>query len=433
MKCHQCVRFLCAMATLPIVLVPTSTTATPPQVGDPAPPLDLDVLLQAPDGAKADWDSLRGKVVVLEFWATWCVPCVRDIPFFNKLQDAFKDKPVQFISITDESKSVVTPFLEKEPIHGWVGLDSDGETFRAYAVAGRPTTVVVDQQGKLVGWTILSSLVEHPEILDDLLAGRPRRLGEATSLQHPELFTYLGLDIDGLADSGTNQPLCLIVIRPAQPIEPKAFANTGRASLESGVTLRSAIARMYNVAWHRIVGTAQLPEDREYDIIFSWPEGDYQRGRALLREAFEATFNLRIRPEKRTMDVYVLGVPPGGQPRLEAGMSRMLYDEETGNYAPTSELLQRMKAGEKFFLALGDTHRIAQHLDHALGRPVVDETGIDLDGYYWFYFPYDRDKPDKEYVIKTVEEKYGLTLTPAKREVEVLVVDEAKPSDGATE
>jgi len=238
------------MVVVPVVLLPALAKAVPPQVGERAPALDLEKLLQAPEGAKADWESLRGKVVVLDFWATWCVPCVRDIPFLNKLQDAFKDKPVQFIAVTDEPKSIVGPFLKKNPIKGWIGLDADGSAFKAYAVLARPTAVVVDQQGRLVGWTIPSTLVDHPDILDDLIAGKPRNLGGPASLRHPDMLTHMGLDIDELVGTEQNRPLCVIVIRPAQPIERKALANSGSASFYSEITLRSAITSLYDVAWH---------------------------------------------------------------------------------------------------------------------------------------------------------------------------------------
>src|SRR5262245_37427861 len=91
--------------------------AAEPTVGAEPPPLQLEKVLQAPAGARASWDALQGKVVVLEFWATWCGPCITAIPHLNELADAFKDKPVQFIAITDEDEKVVAPFLKRKPIH----------------------------------------------------------------------------------------------------------------------------------------------------------------------------------------------------------------------------------------------------------------------------------------------------------------------------
>ncbi len=101
----------------------------------------------------------------------------------------------------------------------------------------------------------------------------------------------------------------------------------------------------------------------------------------------------------------------------------MNYDRETGLAAPTIEILERMKAGEKFFQDIGSTTRLALHLSHAIDSPVVDETQIE--GRYNFFFPWDRDHDDTQVIIKALRDKFGLTLTPAKREIEVLVVRQA--------
>src|SRR6478672_11497691 len=81
-----------------------------PTIGQAAPPLAV-ALLQAPADTKADWSALKGKVTVLEFWATWCGPCVGAISHMNELAEAFKDRPVQFIAITDEKEATIKEFL----------------------------------------------------------------------------------------------------------------------------------------------------------------------------------------------------------------------------------------------------------------------------------------------------------------------------------
>src|SRR6185503_14723652 len=129
------------------------------KVGDKAL-LQATDLLQAPAGAKMDAEALRGKVVVLEFWATWCGPCLAAIPHMNELADQFKGKPVQFIAITAEEKPVVKEFLSKREIHSWVGLDTNSAMNQAYGVGGIPLTVVLDQEGKIAAITYPTSLTE---------------------------------------------------------------------------------------------------------------------------------------------------------------------------------------------------------------------------------------------------------------------------------
>src|SRR5882724_1084408 len=100
---------ICLFASITMTTITTNTSSQQPQMievpelkaGTAAPDLGLTAVLQSPDGTNADWASLKGKVVVLEFWATWCAPCIAVQPHLNELTDEFKDKSVQFISITN--------------------------------------------------------------------------------------------------------------------------------------------------------------------------------------------------------------------------------------------------------------------------------------------------------------------------------------------
>src|ERR1700679_2534416 len=94
-----------------------------PKRGDMPPPLVVSQIIQGPVPKEVSWDKLKGKVVVLEFWATWCGPCIKAIPHLNDLAEQFKGKPVVFISVTSENEDVVRFFLKKHPMKTWVGLD----------------------------------------------------------------------------------------------------------------------------------------------------------------------------------------------------------------------------------------------------------------------------------------------------------------------
>jgi thiol-disulfide isomerase/thioredoxin len=129
-----------------------------------APPLMIDALPQAPDGAVADLQQLRGKLIVLEFWATWCGPCRKVIPHWNELVESCKDDPIVFISVTNEDAAKVRAWIEEHPVSGWIGLDrvseegGFGQTAAAFGVRAIPHTVVIDQYGILVAHT-------RPELL----------------------------------------------------------------------------------------------------------------------------------------------------------------------------------------------------------------------------------------------------------------------------
>jgi thiol-disulfide isomerase/thioredoxin len=93
--------------------------------------------------------ALRGKVVVLEFWATWCPPCRTSIPHLIKLNREYKDKGVVFVSLTDEPRATVEPFAAQMKMDYAIGGGSP--TAGAYGVQGIPTAFIIDPAGR-VAW-----------------------------------------------------------------------------------------------------------------------------------------------------------------------------------------------------------------------------------------------------------------------------------------
>jgi uncharacterized protein (TIGR03435 family) len=406
-------RALQIVSTLALVVPAVAISQTSePKVGEPPPPLHLQSLLQAPEGAKTAWPALKGKVVVLEFWATWCGPCVAAIPHLNDLADQFKDEPVQFIAITDEDEHIITPFLKRRPIHAWVGLDAGKSTFKSYGITGIPHTVMVDKKGKIVAITHPTSLTE--KILKDALAGRKLALAQPTQSHRggirPGEVPYSG-------DNGQS-PLFQVLIRPT-PADNQG--GTGMASGNGGLTFSGGtvfdvISACYGISPVRVVTNCTLP-DSKFDFVVKTQGKPGDVATTWLRQAVETTFNLHPRRETRTVGVFVLSVATTNAQYLTPTVS-------TGGSSSQS------RPGN--LLGVNQTiGALAWSLEGKLRKPVLDETG--LTNHYDFELKWadvsdEHPKPDS--LVEAVREQLGLELKPATRPVEMLVVEKGpKPPE----
>jgi thiol-disulfide isomerase/thioredoxin len=125
---------------------PARSADTQSLVGRAAPDFNLPSL----DGAPVVLAELKGKVVVVDFWATWCPPCRKSLPHLQRLsQDAdLQKKGVKVVAVDlRESKEKVREFLTQNSYSFPVALDGDGATGGKYLVQGIPTTVVIDAAG----------------------------------------------------------------------------------------------------------------------------------------------------------------------------------------------------------------------------------------------------------------------------------------------
>lgn len=122
--------------------------------GQPAPDFEVESL----DGAKTRLASLKGKVVLLDFWATWCEPCRVGLPHTAKLAKDYRSEELAVLAITDEDKPTIEAFLREMRLELPVFRDPDGDSFRAFSVMALPTVVVIGRDG-----TVVSTLVGLPE------------------------------------------------------------------------------------------------------------------------------------------------------------------------------------------------------------------------------------------------------------------------------
>ncbi len=129
-----------------------------------------DFTVKGLDGAEVKLSSLKGKVVMVNFWATWCPPCKEEIPSMMQLNKSMEGKPFQMlaISIDEGGKGAVEKYFQTSGNSLPAYLDTDGAISKMYGITGVPETFILDRAGlvqkKVVGGMDWSS----PEVLSYL-------------------------------------------------------------------------------------------------------------------------------------------------------------------------------------------------------------------------------------------------------------------------
>jgi thiol-disulfide isomerase/thioredoxin len=123
-----------------------ATGTESPLVGQAAYAFNLDLL----DGKKFQLADRKGHVVVLDFWATWCGPCMQSMPLVDGVVREFADKGVELIAVNmEEQPEQIKAMLERHKLKVAVALDRDGVVAAKYAVTAIPQTVIIDKEGKV--------------------------------------------------------------------------------------------------------------------------------------------------------------------------------------------------------------------------------------------------------------------------------------------
>ena len=141
-------RFFCVLSML-IALALVNTTA----FGDEAADLEVPLFtLKDQKGNDVSLEAQRGKVVMINFWATWCPPCIKELPTMIELKESLADKPFEILAINmGEEPWVIEQFLAKfdATFNFPLLLDSIGKVATAYKVSGLPATMLVDKEGRI--------------------------------------------------------------------------------------------------------------------------------------------------------------------------------------------------------------------------------------------------------------------------------------------
>jgi thiol-disulfide isomerase/thioredoxin len=337
---------------------PAGPTPSEPALGKVLPPFDM-TLVSAPNGAKADWASLKGRAVVLEFWATWCAPCVDAVPHLNQLADKFKGRPIQFVSVSIEPgrETAVRSFLKKVPMRSWVGVAGKG-MIDAYKGRQVPETFLVDRTGKLVAITHPSKVTER--VLEDLIEGRDPGLGNSRrpAAKPPEAA-------EPKADEKPTPPY--VRIAPCPPETRSGSAIGPQRWQGKGMDAASVLSVALGVPMARIQIDGTLPTGK-YTLDAAFPEEmSAEEKHTLGALVVPQALGFRAKKQTTERETLVLTCPEG--PRGE------FRENDQGGRAGSGPGFSSGVAAVPIL--------ISRSLEGDLGLPVIDEMGLKGRRYDW--------------------------------------------------
>jgi len=123
-------------------------------VADDADLEKADFTLKDLQGRNVTLSQLRGKIVLVNFWATWCGPCLLEMPDLNDLYSRFKSQGLVVLSLTSEESTKVNSYVNKIGYHAPVLLDPDSEAAKRFHVENLPRSFVFNRKGKLVAMAV---------------------------------------------------------------------------------------------------------------------------------------------------------------------------------------------------------------------------------------------------------------------------------------
>jgi len=300
------------------------------QLGDPAKPLEIKDWVK---GGPVDLSAGKGKTIhVVEFWATWCAPCLTSIPHLTELQRQFKDKGVVFVGVSNEKTDVVKKFVDKmgDKMDYTVAIDA-GKTsegyMEAYGAEGIPHAFVVDREGKVV-WE------GHPmDGLDKVLAQMVEGKFDMTNSMRrasikAKLSEYVQLTLSG------EQPDQLAKLESELVELEKEFGNILDGEKFDPADVRKRIAFGEKVMRYQQLLAAG---DDKAQIATLEQELEASAPKDFNLQEFKASVEKAVQQRKEAMAIqtlfnsYARSVSEGGDSSKSAELGRQISEFKTSN------------------------------------------------------------------------------------------------------
>jgi cytochrome c biogenesis protein CcmG/thiol:disulfide interchange protein DsbE len=359
--------------------------------------------LKDAQGREVSLASYKGKVVLLNFWATWCVGCKQEIPWFMDFQTKYKADGLEVlgVSLDDEGWKVLKPYLAEHPMNYTVVLGNDDISALYGGIDALPATLLIDRQGNIA--------YSHNGVVDRTECDK-----ELQALLAPKaLPAQMAFDVASIR------------LAPAQPLDTRYISRNREDTrlIYNGVSVLDLIAEAYHVQHRQISGPDWL-STQIFDITATYPKDSGEKAiPEMLKTLLAQRFGVKLHEESKEMPLYAIT-------SAKTGVKMKKAEADLGKF--------NVKAGKTVahIEAANTVAQLADQLSGMLDRPVVDQSGLEGDWVIDLQWTLDSsDAPGADSVAPSIftamQEQLGLRLAPAKGPVRQLIVDHAEktPTD----
>jgi uncharacterized protein (TIGR03435 family) len=374
------------------------------KVGQNIPGIQLTTILNTTE-KPVSLASLKGKVVWLEFWATWCSPCVEAMLNLQALQKQFAGK-LQVIAISTEKEKRIRQFILNKPSSLWFDVDTADKFRESFPYHTIPHSVLIDKNGNVVAITAPGNI--NAEVIDDVIAGKPIDLPlKEDDMNADPTETYFHA-----ADTVKSRFLVQPGIKGVSSMY-RSYSTDSVFKNRRITMMNLSLEAVYRIAYNNLPygRTIDLtPKENikqnktNYCIDIIVPKGPEKQLTDELKKELETRFDLKASVEKRLKKVYILKIADTAKIKL---LKQSTDNEETFGASHGAFSGQGIKLS-----------KIADYLESfgLVNMPVVDETGLNTK--YDISFDY---QPEKEGSLMEAINSLGLKLETGEHEIDMLV------------
>ncbi|MDZ7899494.1 MAG: TlpA disulfide reductase family protein [Arcicella sp.] len=366
---------LIVLLTILSVNIALSQSEFPVQ-DSPISELDLALISNTQTGEtqQVKLSDYNGKIRILDFWATWCGPCIEKMAELKKLKNQFPND-LEIISISDEKIEKILPFVQKQSLPFQFVVDSGSVISNRFGVAALPFTILLDKKGIIK--VINNSSAITPEIMRNLIADKPVNFPKP-----PKIV------ISNIADTAQKNVQNRRVFTNYKP-DTQPFAKdeadgeyAGRRIAIYNLKLSQMVGMLSNWYQQRMFFSETIDENKDqlYCLDFIFDEKNAAQRANLALEFLAKRFPEKIKVRSEIVKGYALQV--GNKTKIPAKAE-----------------------GNEQFISTATTEDLSTELSRLLKIPVKNETTFN----YRFVLTMNRIPEDKV-IIKRILERIGLVL-----------------------